>query len=79
MSNGEHTHGADDKTAKASFVVADMKHQAETSHVNNRNTIRDAVGQQDDSVLAALTSTATLSRRFQRAQAKEPIQIPRYQ
>ena len=52
---------------KASVVVADMTHQAETSHVNTRNIVRDAVGQQDDGVLAALPFRATLLRRIQRA------------
>jgi hypothetical protein len=67
---GEHTHRADANTVKASVLVADMKHEAETSHDTTRNIIRDAVRQQDDGVLAALPSRATLSRRIQRARRR---------
>ena len=48
----------------------DIKHEAETSQDSTRNIIRNAVCQQDDGVLAAMPSRATLSRRIQRARRR---------
>ena len=67
---GEHTHAADVNAVKASVLLENMKHDAETSNDTTRNIIRDAVGQQDDGVLAALPSRPTLTRRIQRARRR---------
>ena len=67
---GDHTHGPDVNSVKARQLLNTVKRDAETSRDSTRNIIRDAVCQQDDGVLAALPSRATISRRIQRARRR---------